>query len=423
MSSALAELDACAQAECVRRGEVSPARAGRSGDRAHRARRAAAACAWWPALFDEARAAASAPALPDGPFRGVPFLMKDLGATQAGQPYYAGNRALRDAGYRAPQDTYLGARFRRAGLIALGKTNTPEFGLQSTTQPLAFGPTHNPWDLRAQPGRLVGRLGGRRRGGARADRARERRRRLDPHPGGLVRCGRAEAVARPRAGGSDLDRSRLRRLRDDALGARRRGVARRRARPRAGRPLPRAAADAALRRGARRADRLAAGRDADADARTSRSTRNVAPRRSRWPGCSKGSDTASKRTVRRRSSRRNAPCGTWVFGMVEYRLCLRGLAQLLDRPIGPDDVEPFLWSIADPLGPVALRGGLPRGRRVAAGLGVARRVLVGRRLRPAVDADRLRAAAAARRARRSVSGPSSCSIASGRTWRSPSPST
>ena len=66
---------------------------------------------------------------------------------QKGQPYYLGNRALRDAGFRSPVDTPLGARFRTAGLITVGKTNLPEFGMQSTTQPLAFGATHNPWAL------------------------------------------------------------------------------------------------------------------------------------------------------------------------------------------------------------------------------------------------------------------------------------
>jgi amidase len=150
MSRDLAELDAWEQAARVRRGEVTPAelveeaiaRIERIDPKIH---------ALVSPLFDEARAAARAP-LPDGPFHGVPFLMKDLGATQQGQPYYAGNRALRDARYRAPHDTYLGARFRRAGLIALGKTNTPEFGLQSTTQPLAFGPTRNPWDLERSSG-------------------------------------------------------------------------------------------------------------------------------------------------------------------------------------------------------------------------------------------------------------------------------
>src|SRR4030095_549452 len=92
------------------------------------------------------------PSLPDGPFRGVPFLLKDLGAQQQGQPYYCGNRALRDIGPRSAADTALGARFRAAGLITLGKTNVPEFGPQPTTQPLAFGATHNPWQLDHTPG-------------------------------------------------------------------------------------------------------------------------------------------------------------------------------------------------------------------------------------------------------------------------------
>jgi amidase len=86
------------------------------------------------------------------PLGGVPFLLKDLGAVEAGQPYFAGNRALRDADHRASADTPLGRRLRRTGLIALGKTNTPEFGLQSTTQPLAFGPTRNPFALDRSPG-------------------------------------------------------------------------------------------------------------------------------------------------------------------------------------------------------------------------------------------------------------------------------
>lgn len=79
-------------------------------------------------------------------FRGVPFLMKDVGARQAGQPYYAANRALRDADHRAEVDTPLGARFREVGLVTVGKSSAPEFGLQSNTWPLAYGPTRNPWD-------------------------------------------------------------------------------------------------------------------------------------------------------------------------------------------------------------------------------------------------------------------------------------
>ena len=86
------------------------------------------------------------------PFAGVPFVMKDLGACSAGQPYYAGNRALREIGYKAPAETYLARRFRLAGLVPIATSKTPEFGLQSTTQPLAFGPSRNPWSLSHTPG-------------------------------------------------------------------------------------------------------------------------------------------------------------------------------------------------------------------------------------------------------------------------------
>ena len=146
----LAALDAVAQAALVRRREVTPLElvdAAIARIERHTALNAVIA-----PLFDEARDAARSPSLPDGPLRGVPFLLKDFGAQQKGQPYYCGNRALRDLGYRAPADTALGARFRAAGLITLGKTNVPEFGPQPTTQPLAFGPTRNPWDLRRSPG-------------------------------------------------------------------------------------------------------------------------------------------------------------------------------------------------------------------------------------------------------------------------------
>jgi amidase len=142
----LSTIDATAQAELVRRRELTPlelvdaaiARIERVNPTLN---------AVITPLFEEAREAAVSPDLPDGPFRGVPFLLKDLGAMQKGQPYYLGNRALRDLGFRSPFDTPLGARFRAAGFITLGKTNTPEFGAQTTTQPLAFGATHNPWDL------------------------------------------------------------------------------------------------------------------------------------------------------------------------------------------------------------------------------------------------------------------------------------
>jgi len=102
-------------------------------------------------LFDQARDAVSA-GLPDGPFRGVPFLVKDLSCYMKGAPVHEGNRALRDAGHVADHDMWLAQRFRRAGFVLLGRTNTPEFGILPTTEPLAYGPTHNPWDLERSPG-------------------------------------------------------------------------------------------------------------------------------------------------------------------------------------------------------------------------------------------------------------------------------
>lgn len=90
--------------------------------------------------------------LPPGPFRGVPFLIKDLLADSAGDPAHQGNRALKDAGWTARQDSWLVARLRAAGFAFLGRTNTPEFGLVPVTEPHAYGPCRNPWDLSRSPG-------------------------------------------------------------------------------------------------------------------------------------------------------------------------------------------------------------------------------------------------------------------------------
>ncbi len=102
--------------------------------------------------FDEARATAASPDLPGGPFRGVPFLLKDLYAHMAGHPLSNGNAALKDAAPLSPQDTTLVGRFRAAGLVIAGRTNSPELGSLPTTEPVAWGPTRNPWD----PGRTPG---------------------------------------------------------------------------------------------------------------------------------------------------------------------------------------------------------------------------------------------------------------------------
>ena len=82
------------------------------------------------------------------------------------------------------------------GVIVLGMTNTPELGKNGSTEPLFHGPTRNPHDLIAVAGRVERRLGGGGGVGHGADRARQRRWRVDPHPVGRVRSVRAQAVAR-----------------------------------------------------------------------------------------------------------------------------------------------------------------------------------------------------------------------------------
>jgi amidase len=94
-------------------------------------------------VYDEARSEAETLDA-DAPFAGVPFLLKDLGGAQAGVPLSAGSRFFAHAA--APADAEIVKRHKRAGLMILGRTNTPEFGLSATTEPVLFGPTRNPWD-------------------------------------------------------------------------------------------------------------------------------------------------------------------------------------------------------------------------------------------------------------------------------------
>lgn len=87
---------------------------------------------------------------PAGIFSGVPFLVKDIIHPVAGVPYTAGSRSLKD--YIPHEDSEVIKRYRNAGLIILGKTNLPEFGLMSYTEPLLHGPCRNPWDTSRTPG-------------------------------------------------------------------------------------------------------------------------------------------------------------------------------------------------------------------------------------------------------------------------------
>jgi amidase len=145
MADDLAALDATAQADLVRRGEVAPIDLVDAAIARIEAVNPQLNAVIIP-RFERARDEARAPDLPAGPFRGVPFLLKDLICCSAGDPHHMGTRFLRDLAFVAPEDTFLAARFRAAGFVFVGKTNTPELGTLPTTEPAAYGPTRNPWD-------------------------------------------------------------------------------------------------------------------------------------------------------------------------------------------------------------------------------------------------------------------------------------
>ena len=95
-------------------------------------------------LYDYGRQAI-ADGLPDGPFRGLPFLMKDLTASIAGVPMTRGSRFFSDAPPPDADSEHV-RRLKRAGLVIFGRTNTCELGLSLTCEPRLYGPTKNPWD-------------------------------------------------------------------------------------------------------------------------------------------------------------------------------------------------------------------------------------------------------------------------------------
>ena len=94
-------------------------------------------------LYDVGRAAAKNPV--EGPFKGVPFLLKDILGDLEGVETRSGSRFI--TGMPAAQDATLTKRFKAAGVSILGKTNVPEFGLLPVTESALYGPAHNPWNL------------------------------------------------------------------------------------------------------------------------------------------------------------------------------------------------------------------------------------------------------------------------------------
>ena len=139
-----ASLDATAQAELVRRGDASPLELVEEAiNRAEKVNGELNAIIH--PLYDKAREQAAG-ALPDGPFRGVPVVFKDLNCQVEGDPYNAGMNAAKRAGWRSDHTDALAQKFLEAGFVCIGRTNTPELGIVPTAEPLAWGPTRNPWD-------------------------------------------------------------------------------------------------------------------------------------------------------------------------------------------------------------------------------------------------------------------------------------
>jgi len=144
----VASLDATAQADLVRRKEVKPIELVEAAiERIERLNPALNAVVT--PMYDLARTAAENE-IPDGPFTGVPFLVKDLLACYKGVRMTLGASIL--SNLIPDHDSELVVRLKQAGLIILGRTNTPEFGLLPTTEPRLFGPCRNPWNTERTPG-------------------------------------------------------------------------------------------------------------------------------------------------------------------------------------------------------------------------------------------------------------------------------
>lgn len=141
-SDELTWLDATAQAELVRNGEITPLELVAAAiARIERVNPQLNAVIF--PLFDLARKVAAGN-LPDGPFKGVPFMLKNLFALCEGVPQTQGSAFLQ--GLIAPHDSELTRRYKRAGLVVVGTTNAPEYGILPTTEPKLHGPSRNPWN-------------------------------------------------------------------------------------------------------------------------------------------------------------------------------------------------------------------------------------------------------------------------------------
>jgi amidase/6-aminohexanoate-cyclic-dimer hydrolase len=134
--------DALGLAELIRQGEVKPSEVLEAAIARCEERNPKLNAVVVP-MIDEARQAAAGD-LPNGPFRGVPFLLKDLYLLTTGARTTNGCRLFED--FVADYDSEIVVRYRKAGLVIFGKTTSPEFGLTTTTESKVFGQTRNPWN-------------------------------------------------------------------------------------------------------------------------------------------------------------------------------------------------------------------------------------------------------------------------------------
>lgn len=145
----LSDLDATAQAELVRRGDASPRELVDAAIARIETHNPSLNAVIIP-LFERARQRAAQAA--EGPFRGVPIVVKDLGPTLAGELYTGGVDPLRKAGYRPAVDSHIFAALERAGFIIVGKTNTSELGILPSAEPPAWPAAKNPYDTTRSTG-------------------------------------------------------------------------------------------------------------------------------------------------------------------------------------------------------------------------------------------------------------------------------
>src|SRR5262245_25028657 len=145
MADDLSRLDAVAQAELIRTRKASPAELVDAAiERIERLNPKLNAVIH--RFFERAREQARNGALPEGPFRGVPFVLNCRCGSWQGAPMHFGARFLRESEFRVPRDSFLAGKFRAAGLVFVGRTNVPELGILPATESDAYGAAHNPWN-------------------------------------------------------------------------------------------------------------------------------------------------------------------------------------------------------------------------------------------------------------------------------------